>query len=202
MSSFNVPSGRHCVEIEVKKSRFICWVDYAQSRNDLKNLVAEAREKYPDARHHCWAFSAFNGREEGLNDDGEPKGTAGRPMLTVLQFAPVTNISAVVIRYFGGIKLGTGGLARAYGDAVKAALATLPTRPYVEYQSLKGEFDFADEHQLRYLAGQFDAQIDINYQSALSVEFSVMQTHYDDLKSALNNQFPSIEIKEDEMPNG
>jgi len=198
MSSFDVPAGRHCVEIEVKKSRFICWIDYAQSRNDLKNLVAEAREKYPDARHHCWAFSAFNGREEGLNDDGEPKGTAGRPMLTVLQFAPVTNISAVVIRYFGGIKLGTGGLARAYGEAVKAGLATLATRPYVEYQTLRGEFSFADEHQLRYLAGQYQAQIDISYTHLLAVEFSVMETHLSELKSALQNQFPNALIKEDE----
>lgn len=116
-------------ELEIRRSRFITWLRRADDEEAARELVEEARHTYPDARHHC---SAFVVRVPGANlverssDDGEPAGTAGMPMLEVLRGSGLVDISAVVIRYFGGVKLGTGGLVRAYSDAVRSALEEAP----------------------------------------------------------------------------
>ena len=178
----------------IKKSRFICWLDYAEGRDDMKNLLAEAREQHPAASHHCWAFSCFNGRDEGQGDDGEPKGTAGWPILTVLQHAGVSNISAVVIRYFGGTKLGTGGLARAYADAVKEALETLPTAFYSPRISLSVSADFAQEAQLRYIAAQAGADISVLYDSGIQVIFELNEDQRDFVIEHIGRDFPQLEV--------
>ncbi|GAA1622627.1 IMPACT family protein [Georgenia ruanii] len=118
------------VETEVRRSRFITLLRRIDDEPAARALVADARGRYPDARHHC---SAFIVEVEGANpverssDDGEPAGTAGMPMLEVLRGSGLTDVAAVVVRYFGGIKLGTGGLVRAYSEAVRAALAAAPT---------------------------------------------------------------------------
>ncbi|QDB78728.1 YigZ family protein [Georgenia wutianyii] len=116
-------------ELEIRRSRFITWLRRADDEASARALVEEARHTYPDARHHC---SAFIVRIPGANlverssDDGEPSGTAGMPMLEVLRGSGLVDLSAVVVRYFGGVKLGTGGLVRAYSDAVRAALDVAP----------------------------------------------------------------------------
>lgn len=116
-------------ELEIRRSRFITWLRRAEDEEAARDLVEEARHTYPDARHHC---SAFVVRVPGANlverssDDGEPAGTAGMPMLEVLRGSGLVDVSAVVIRYFGGVKLGTGGLVRAYSDAVRSALEEAP----------------------------------------------------------------------------
>ena len=116
-------------ELEIKKSRFIAWIGRSDDEAAARELIALARQEYPDACHHC---SAFQFHVDGANsverfsDDGEPSGTAGKPMLEVLRGSGLSNIAAVVIRYFGGVKLGTGGLVRAYSDAVTEALQQVP----------------------------------------------------------------------------
>ncbi len=195
MAAFEVPARRHIAEIEIKKSRFICVLDYAESKRDLKALLAFAKTSYPDARHYCWAYSAFDGRDEGMSDDGEPKGTAGRPMLIILQHAKLSNVAAVVVRYFGGVKLGTGGLARAYSEAVKVALEEMISRPYFDYCHVFGRFDFSDEHQLRYLAKTHRAEIVISYEDGLKVDFQVRANDVTELTSALAGQFPHHPIQ-------
>lgn len=112
-------------EIEIKHSRFITWVSRATSENDARGLIAKAREAYPDARHHCSAFIVHvDGAQpvERSSDDGEPSGTAGKPMLEVLKGSQMLDVAAVVIRYFGGVKLGTGGLVSAYTNSVSETL--------------------------------------------------------------------------------
>lgn len=112
-------------QIEVRRSRFICLLRRATTEDDARALVADARAEFPDARHHCSAFIVAVPGAQPLrhsSDDGEPPGTAGRPMLDVLDGAGLTDIAAVVVRYFGGTLLGTGGLVRAYSDAVAHAL--------------------------------------------------------------------------------
>lgn len=112
-------------EIEIKKSRFITWIARADDGETAREIINLAKSEFPDARHHCSAFIhevPGGNRVERSSDDGEPSGTAGRPMLDVLQGSGLTNITAVVIRYFGGIKLGTGGLVRAYSDSVSECL--------------------------------------------------------------------------------
>lgn len=114
-----------CSEIVEKKSRFIAALTPVSTQEEAFLFLDAVRKKYYDARHHCYAFiTGINGGLERWGDDGEPGGTAGRPMLEVLRGAELTNVAAVVTRYFGGTLLGTGGLSRAYAQAVRQALDT------------------------------------------------------------------------------
>ncbi|MCA1227134.1 YigZ family protein [Saccharopolyspora sp. 6M] len=110
-------------ELEIKRSRFLCALSRADSEEQAREFVALRRKLHHDARHHCSAYVLdADGRTQRSNDDGEPAGTAGVPMLEVLRHNELTRVVAVVTRYFGGTLLGAGGLVRAYGGAVSAAL--------------------------------------------------------------------------------
>ena len=106
-------------ELIIKKSRFIACVETVSGRDEALNRVAQLKAQHPDAAHVCWALLA--GGQSAANDDGEPGGTAGRPMLEVLRHQDLEGVMASVVRYFGGVKLGAGGLVRAYTDAVAQA---------------------------------------------------------------------------------
>lgn len=125
--SLRLPPGfRAETRTEVRRSRFVATLARVDSEEAARAVIAEVRHRYPDARHHCTAFVVeASGRQpvERSNDDGEPSGTAGRPMLAVLTGRGLTQVVAVVTRWFGGVKLGTGGLTRAYAGAVEEALA-------------------------------------------------------------------------------
>ncbi|GAA2526332.1 YigZ family protein [Microbacterium mitrae] len=115
-------------EIEVLRSRFLCTLTPASSDAAAREVWAGTKEQYRDARHHCLAFVIGPDRAlRRASDDGEPGGTAGAPMLAVLDGSGVSDIVAVVTRWFGGTLLGTGGLIRAYSDAVRAGLAAAQT---------------------------------------------------------------------------
>ncbi|AXH96260.1 IMPACT family protein [Ornithinimicrobium avium] len=123
-TSYRTVAAPVVASIEEKRSLFECWLRRAEDEPGARAVVEEARVTHWDARHHCSAFVL--GPEGALvrsNDDGEPAGTAGTPMLEVLTGAGLTDVVAVVTRWFGGTLLGTGGLVRAYSDAVRAALA-------------------------------------------------------------------------------
>lgn len=111
-------------EIEEKKSRFIAKVYYVESTEEIEKILKETRKKYFDARHNCYAYRIIeeNGIKEKQSDDGEPSGTAGAPMLNILQKNNLYNVLVVVTRYFGGTLLGTGGLVRAYSEATVKAI--------------------------------------------------------------------------------
>lgn len=114
-------SGEH--EIEVRKSRFICSLARVTEESEAREFIQLQRKTHHDARHHCSAFVlGDSGEIQKSSDDGEPAGTAGVPMLEVLRRNEITNTVAVVTRYFGGVLLGAGGLVRAYGGAVSAAM--------------------------------------------------------------------------------
>ncbi len=115
-------------EIVEKKSRFIAAAAPVSSEEEALAFLESVRRKYYDARHHCYAYLIReNGMLERFSDDGEPGGTAGRPMLEVLRGAGLSDTAAVVTRYFGGVLLGTGGLVRAYTQALQAALENAET---------------------------------------------------------------------------
>ena len=121
-------------EITVNKSRFICYLTQCDSGLKVKKFVSDIQQKHPQADHACYAFVVDrpeNSQGYGFSDDGEPSGTAGRPMLAVLQGCHIGEILAVVVRYFGGVKLGTGGLQRAYGNSVKQALQGLTLKTQI-----------------------------------------------------------------------
>lgn len=114
--------------LEIKRSRFLCTLRRVEAEADARALVEEMRRTHWDARHHCSAFVLGpDGMLQRSSDDGEPAGTAGAPMLEVLRGHGVSDVVAVVTRWFGGILLGAGGLVRAYGDAVSAGLAEVGT---------------------------------------------------------------------------
>lgn len=113
--------------LEVKRSKFMAVLRRVEDEAAARELLAELRREHRDARHHCSAFIlGSRGETTRTNDDGEPSGTAGAPMLDVLQGAELSDVAAVVVRWFGGTLLGAGGLARAYGDAVTLALQSAP----------------------------------------------------------------------------
>ena len=127
---YAIPSRIYRVEELIQRSRFITTAAHAPDANAANAFVDSVRELFPDATHHCWAFVAGppgSTAHIGMSDDGEPHGIAGRPMLTVLLHSGVGEVVTVCTRYFGGVKLGTGGLSRAYAGGVKLLLQTLPT---------------------------------------------------------------------------
>lgn len=142
-----IPAQTHEDEIDIERSRFIGTVGHAPDADTARAFVEDVRQRFPDATHHCWAFVAGppgDSRVIGMSDDGEPSGTAGKPMLSVLMHSDVGEIVAVVTRYYGGKKLGTGGLVRAYTHAVQQVLSVLPTREHVHTIDVEVELQYAD----------------------------------------------------------
>ncbi|MDN4171383.1 YigZ family protein [Nocardioides sp. SOB77] len=129
MSGYLVPARDAEAEVEVKRSRFLCTLRRVEDEAAARAVVERLRKDHWDARHHCSAFVLGPPPVpvERSNDDGEPAGTAGAPMLEVLRGQEVSDVVAVVSRWFGGTLLGAGGLVRAYGDAVRVALAEAGT---------------------------------------------------------------------------
>ena len=123
------PDGEARFELIVRRSRFIAHASGARTRAEAENTIRYRREEHPGATHVVYAFSYGDGanRQFGMSDDGEPKGTAGRPVLEILRGSDITDCVITVVRYFGGTKLGTGGLVRAYGEAAKNCLHRLKT---------------------------------------------------------------------------
>ncbi|ABC33498.1 uncharacterized conserved protein [Hahella chejuensis KCTC 2396] len=137
---------------EVKKSRFIARAGYADSREAAMAMLAQAKQDYPDAGHHCWAYLLGNpksAQSAAMSDDGEPSGTAGKPILNVLQHKGVGDVMVIVIRYFGGVKLGAGGLVRAYSGAAQQAMQELPVQLRETLASVSLGCDFRHEQILR-----------------------------------------------------
>jgi uncharacterized YigZ family protein len=132
---YRVPAARARVEERIEHSRFIATLDHAASVDDAKDMINGVRGEFPDATHHGFAYVVGppgSTATTGSSDDGEPAGTAGRPMLKVLLNCGLGDVVVVVTRYYGGIKLGKGGLVRAYSGSVQHALRDAPTRERVD----------------------------------------------------------------------
>ena len=132
---YPVPAATVVVREVIRRSRFVTSLGRAASRAEASRFVAEVRERYPGASHYCWAFNAGepgSTARVGMSDAGEPHGTAGRPMLNALRHSGLGEVVAACARYYGGVKLGTGGLMRAYAGGVNQALQTCPTVTRIE----------------------------------------------------------------------
>jgi len=134
-------------ELLIKKSRFIGCVQPVGDRAAAQAIVAGLREQHPGAAHVCWALLA--GGHSAAVDDGEPSGTAGRPMLDVLRHQDLEGVLATVVRYYGGVKLGAGGLVRAYTDGVAQALQNATKVPIVKWRTLQCAVPYSMEGLLR-----------------------------------------------------
>ena len=162
-------------EITEKKSRFIADIRPVSTEEEALAFIEEIRKKYWDARHHCYAYIlGERGQQSRCSDDGEPSQTAGRPMLDVLTGEGITDVCAVVTRYFGGTLLGTGGLVRAYSGAVKEGLSQcvlMEKRPGRELAVTAG---YGDVGKVQYLAAQAGIEIlDTVYEADVRFSFLV-----------------------------
>jgi uncharacterized YigZ family protein len=138
--------------LTIKKSEFISYAYPVTSREDAMFHVEQLREQYADARHYCWAYiigDPHNTTSAGFDDDGEPNGTAGRPILNVLQHKSIGNVIIIVVRYFGGIKLGAGGLTRAYAGSAQVAVDMMTLSDYSKQVTLTVTLAEADIEPLK-----------------------------------------------------
>jgi uncharacterized YigZ family protein len=162
-------------ELVIKKSRFIACVEPMPGREEAQARVAQLKDKHPDAAHVCWALLA--GGQSAANDDGEPSGTAGRPMLEVLRHQDLEGVMASVVRYFGGVKLGTGGLVRAYTDAVAQALLTAEKIQRIALTPMACSVPYALEGLVRRELEQAKAQLqEVTHGSEVSLRFALPET--------------------------
>ena len=168
--SYLIPADSVQTEWVVKKSRFVTTAQLAISVAEARERLAAARASMPGANHHVYAFRVGFGNSitEGMSDDGEPKGTAGPPTLAVLRGSGIGDILLVTARYFGGVKLGTGGLVRAYTAAAKEALGALSTELKLERKTVGLEVPYSafnvvkrliKAHKGKILEEEFEAQI-------------------------------------------
>lgn len=142
----------HRCEETIRRSRFIASLGHAPDPETARCFVERVRREFPDATHNCWAYAAGapgDSAQVGCSDDGEPRGTAGRPMLAQLLHGAVGEVCVVATRYFGGVKLGTGGLVRAYQGLTAAALETVPLREHMIPARLEVVLDY--RHITRFL---------------------------------------------------
>ena len=180
------------VEQEINKSRFITYLQLVTTPLDAKNYIKEIKEIHPNATHHVTAYLVGPTGEHGhANDDGEPSGTAGLPVLDVFKKNDITNFVCIVVRYFGGIKLGAGGLVRAYSSSASLALKEAGIAPIINYETLELIFNYGFmniiENKLKtyeILSKDFTTNVTIK----VKVPESDVSTIKDILISLTNNQ--------------
>lgn len=175
----HVPTNAVCYELIEKRSRFITYCERVESQRDFKKFLNRLKAQYPDARHFCYGFriGPLNSAQRGFSDDGEPNGTAGMPILNVIDHSLYSDIAVIVVRYFGGTKLGTGGLARAYSETTKQTLEKVEWQIYESKQTIDLSCEFHQEHQLRYLLNQLDGKIlAIDYTESVLLKVEITES--------------------------
>lgn len=179
-SRYAIPASSHRVEEEIQRSRFITTIAHTPTVDAARDFIGTISTEFADASHNCWAYvigPPGNTAQIGMSDDGEPHGTAGRPMLTVLLHSGVGDICAVVTRYFGGTLLGKGGLVKAYSGGVQLGLTTLPQVEQVPKTDITVLFDYSSITPVQRLLPEFEAELiqeeyatDVSYQLSLPLE--------------------------------
>ena len=182
-----VPAAPASAELIIKGSRFLSEVFIIQNQAEVRTIIKEQKNKYSDATHVCHAFiSGKNAEVMGMSDDGEPGGTAGRPMLDVLKGRSVTNILVTVTRWFGGTLLGTGGLVHAYGDSVKQVLDKLELVELIDKSSFSFKCDYAQYQVLKKLMQNYKLyDVTEDFGSVITVSGQIAVTDADDFKERI-----------------
>jgi uncharacterized YigZ family protein len=186
IKGYPVPAGPVDRELLINKSRFITWLRPVASREQAMAVIDQARARYPDASHHCYAYLLGNpaSAQAAMNDDGEPSGTAGKPIFNVIQHKGRSDVLVVVSRYFGGVKLGAGGLVRAYAAAAEAVLAEVERVESVPQVTCRLEMGFPLEQRLRHWAEQNSAEVlDVHYSQSVAMTLRCPTQSLDDLES-------------------
>jgi uncharacterized YigZ family protein len=159
---YPIPAATTRIETEVSKSRFIATIGFAETVEQAREFIQATRVEFPDASSYIYAFKVGYGASiiDGMSDGGEPTGTGGPPVLAVIRGADLGDVVITVTRYFGGIKLGTGGLVRAFGDAAREALAALPVRPKIVLRQIGLTFAYPLYERVKLLTAAHHGVID------------------------------------------
>ena len=188
--SYQIPAKVCQVELEVKRSKFLTFAAPAVDRQEADNFIRALRTQHSQASHVCWAYiaGAPNTTIRSMSDDGEPSGTAGMPMLKVLEYSGYGDIVVAVVRYFGGTKLGTGGLQRAYSDAVSLVLKDLPMKLKVARSTLQLTFDYVHDGSISRLLERYDVvNIDSKYAQQVTLSIAIASKELSTFRTELTN---------------
>ncbi|TDR06747.1 YigZ family protein [Marinomonas communis] len=189
MDYYQSPTHEQRFDLEIKNSQFITTIRRTRGRDEAKAFIEEMNLRYPDANHNCWAFVAGAPNNVHLwdqSDDGEPKGTAGKPMLNVLQHSNFGEITVVVTRYFGGIKLGAGGLVRAYSQAVVEALDQLVWEEIYPRQTVFIKIAYPIMGKVEYWLENSDIDVeDKQFGESIDITLAVIERTWAEQKQAL-----------------
>ena len=184
-----VPGARHRAEQTIDRSRFICTVQRVSSAHDAQEFLREMNGEFASATHNCWAYligAPGSTDRIGMSDAGEPHGTAGRPMLTVLQHSGVGDIAAIVTRYYGGTNLGTAGLVKAYGGTVQLALATMPRVERIDYTEIIVVVGYESISAVQQLLPRFEStSLGVEYAEKATFRLRVPVASVEALRNAL-----------------
>lgn len=189
MDYYQSPTHEQRFDLEIKNSQFITTIRRTRGRDEAKAFIAQMGARYPDANHNCWAFVA--GAPDNVHlwdqsDDGEPKGTAGKPMLNVLQHSNFGEITVVVTRYFGGIKLGAGGLVRAYSQATQEALTQLQWQEIYPRNSVSIKIAYPMLGKVEYWLDSSDIEVeDKQFSEQIELTLAVIERTWPEQKQAL-----------------
>lgn len=190
---YPIPKTEIQFEEEIKKSRFITYLRHTEGLEQAKAFWAEIKALHPTARHHCWAAvagSPNDSQQYGFSDDGEPSGTAGKPMLNYLLGSGVGEISAVVVRYYGGILLGTGGLVRAYGNGVQQALQHLSTIRKVLRKSYRLQLSYDQFNDVQHLLSHYDIETqEQQFSEQITLVIGIIPTDLAKIQQDLTQRF-------------
>ena len=172
--------------LEIKKSKFITYIT---SYDKFKGLMIRLQNEHPKARHFVYAYRYLNEFDqivENSSDDGEPKGTSGKPTLSVLSGSELINTAVIVVRYFGGTRLGTGGLVKAYSDAVNLVLKSSIIKDYVKLEYKKLILNYSQLSQIEYLIANVDVKIiDKTFSERICLKLEASREEYVKLSSEL-----------------
>ncbi len=187
---YPIPAGPTRVEEEIKRSRFISTLGHAPTVDAARAFIAAVSAEFADANHNCWAYVVGppgSTGQIGMSDDGEPHGTAGRPMLTVLLHSGIGDICAVVTRYFGGTLLGKGGLVKAYSGGVQLALAGMTTVERVAKTRLTVVLDYAAITPFKRMLADYEVEL-IHEEYAVDAEYQLQlpSGRVEEFSTALN----------------
>ena len=180
----NVIKKNYDYEYIINKSKFIVCLRLIYNKEEINDLISDIKNKYRDATHYCYAYIIDN--IEKCSDDKEPSGTAGVPILNALKRNHLTNVLCVVVRYFGGIKLGTGGLLRAYSNSVNETIKKIGTKEKIEYLDLKIIFDYTKLKDVEYILSKCEI-LKKDFEDKITFEFKINKNEYDDILKKLNN---------------
>lgn len=189
-ASYQVPAKVHQVELEIKRSKFLTFAAPAVNRREAEDFIRSLREQHPQANHVCWAYiaGAPNTTIRSMSDDGEPSGTAGMPMLKVLEYSGYGDLVVAVVRYFGGTKLGTGGLQRAYSDAVSLVLSELPLKLKVARTAVQLNYDYSYDGSISRLLERYDVEnIEPSYAQQVTLSVAVASSELSTFKTEVTN---------------